>query len=229
MAKHFRSPIFDVFRVRSPFTGLFDHANKLVPCLDALQEATKVYWEGGDIQAAAQKVSKLELEADHVKSNVRNHLPGSVRMPVEKPLFLQLLSEQDRILDYAEDVAQWMAMRPPQNADAFRADLEALLAKSRETVEVYVSAVENLHDLLETGFVLREREQEKSIIHRVHELEHDVDVLEHALSARLLDPAVEKDLSAVTIAHLLKLTALIGSIADVAENAADRLRAMMAR
>lgn len=231
MAKHFRAPIFDTFRKKSPFQGLWNHAAKVKECLDALSETTDAFVAGDsdEVKRRAKRVSALELEADEIKSNVRNHLPRNVRMPVEKALFLDALSEQDNILDGAEDAAIWMAMR----ADKVPADigeaLQALLAKVVETIEAYEAAVANTHDLIETGFIKREREEEKQLIHRVHELEHDTDVLGRDLSALLLRPRMEEDLGAITVYHLLKLTLQISKIADSAENAGDRLRAMLSR
>ncbi|MGB1586055.1 MAG: TIGR00153 family protein [Thermoplasmatota archaeon] len=229
MSKHFRAPIFDAFRNKSPFESLGAHADKVRECLAALQDATQAFVAGDDIKELAAKVSALELEADHIKSNIRNHLPANVRMPVEKSLFLQLLSEQDGILDEAEDAAIWMSMRPTQVPAPVGEALLALLAKVHETVEAYGVAVTNLEDLVETGFVKREREEEKDLIERVHELEHETDVLSRDLSAKLLAPDMEGAIGAIGVYHLLKLTLQISKIADYAENAGDRLRAMLSK
>lgn len=231
MSKHFRAPIFDTFRDKSPFDGLYAHAAKVQECVAALEDAVEAFTAGDHDQAAvaAEKVSALEFEADEIKSNIRNHLPTNVRMPVEKALFLQALSEQDRILDEAEDAAIWMSMRRATPSAEVADGLKVLLAKVIETVGAYELAVANLKDLVETGFVKREREEEKKLIHRVHELEHETDVLSRQVSRRLLDPKSEKELGAISVYHLLKLTLQISKIADHAENAGDRLRAMLSR
>ncbi len=229
MSKHFRAPIFDTFRDKSPFESLYVHAGKIKECLTALQEATAAFVAGQDVSELAAKVSALELEADEVKSNIRNHLPGNVRMPVDKALFLQALSEQDNILDEAEDAAIWMSMRPTKVPADLGASLTALLDKVVETIDAYENAVANLHDLVETGFVKREREEEKELIHIVHEKEHETDVLSRALSKQLLAPEAEANLGPIGVYHLLKLTLQISKIADHAENAGDRLRAMLSK
>ena len=231
MTKHFRAPIFDTFRKTSPFDGLWAHAGKVAECITAL-EATLESFLAGDVAAThegAKKVSALEFEADEIKSNIRNHLPGNVRMAVNKPLFLAALSEQDDILDEAEDAAIWMSMRVAVVPDDVADGLRGLLAKVVETVDAYEAAVANIRDLLETGFVRRERDEEKALIHRVHELEHETDVLSRAISESLLAPEKEKELGPVRVYHLLKLTLQISKIADHAENAGDRLRAMLSR
>ncbi len=229
MAKHFRAPIFDTFRQKSPFAGMWEHAGKVKECIAALDETLDAFLQGQDLTELAAKVSALELEADEIKSNTRNHLPSNVRMPVEKPLFLQALSEQDRILDEAEDAAIWMGMRKEKLPEEIATELKSLMAKVVETVEAYEVAISNTHDLLQTGFVKRERDEEKKLIHRVHELEHESDVITRSLSAKLLSREMEEALGAVSVYHLLKLTLQISKIADHAENAGDRLRAMLSR
>lgn len=231
MAKHFRAPIFDTFRDRSPFAGLAEHARKVQECMEALEETLASFLGGrhDEVPALAQKVSGLELEADLIKSNIRNHLPRNVRMPVEKSLFLQALHEQDNILDEAEDAAMWMSMRQTVVPAEVGRRFGLLLAKVLEATAAYQRAVDNLDDVLETGFVRRERDQEKEMIQVVHEKEHETDVLSRELSRLLLDPAMEKEVGSIGVYHLLKLTLQVSKIADHAENAGDRLRAMLAR
>lgn len=231
MSKHFRAPIFDAFRNKSPFTGMHEHADKVHECIDELQRTVAAFVAGDaeTVASSAKRVSALELEADEIKSNIRNHLPTNVRMPVDKSLFLQALSEQDNILDEAEDAAIWMSMRQTEIDEDVGAGLTQLLSKVVETVDAYRVAVANIADLVETGFVKRERNEEKQLIHRVHELEHDTDVLGRELSRRLLAPTMEAALGPVAVYHLLKLTLQISKIADHAENAGDRVRAMLSR
>lgn len=227
MTKHFRAPLFDAFRTKNPFQGLWSHSAKVSECLGALETTLEAFLAGEPVDDLAQTVSTLEYEADQIKSNVRNHLPGFVRMPVDKSLFLQALSEQDRILDAAEDAAIWMTMKPYTGTTDIRDGLRSLLTKVVETGTAYQAAVENMKDVLETGFVSRERTEEKELLHRVHELEHETDVLGRELSRHLF--ASEDTIGPTGVYHLLKLANMLGNIADSAEDAGDRLRAMMAR
>jgi predicted phosphate transport protein (TIGR00153 family) len=227
MTKHFRAPLFDAFRTKNPFEGLWEHAAKVTECLTALETTLDAFLLGENVADLAQTVSTLEFEADQIKSNVRNHLPVFVRMPVDKSLFLQALSEQDHILDAAEDAAIWMTMKEFGGNDEIRNGLKTLLTKVVETGAAYQAAVENMKDVLETGFVSRERSEEKELIHRVHELEHETDVIGRELSRHLFNS--EEQVGPTGVYHLLKLANMMGSIADSAENAGDRLRAMMAR
>ncbi len=231
MSKHFRAPIFDTFRQKSPLVGLGEHAAKVQECIAALVETTEAFIAGDHDKTheLAMKVSALELAADEIKSNIRNHLPANVRMPVDKALFLQALSSQDGILDQAEDAAIWMSMRKTNVNGPVGEGLRALMAKVEETIKAYGDAVSNFDDLVETGFVKRERDQEKELVHRVHELEHETDVLGADLSRLLFQQESEDALGAMGTYHLMKLTLQISKVADYAENAGDRLRAMLSR
>lgn len=231
MSKHFRAPIFDTFRQKSPLVGLGEHAAKVQECIAALVETTEAFIAGDHDKTheLAMKVSALELAADEIKSNIRNHLPGNVRMPVDKALFLQALSSQDGILDQAEDAAIWMSMRPTKVNGPVGERLAQLMDKVAETIAAYGEAVSNLDDLVETGFVKRERDQEKELVHRVHQLEHETDVLGAELSRLLFQQESEEEIGPMGTYHLMKLTLQISKIADYAENAGDRLRAMLSR
>ena len=65
----------------------------------------------------------------------------------------------------------------------------------------------------------------KDIIRLLRHQEHEADKLEHNLKARLFNMPIEP----VSIFHLIRLTEIIGSIADHAENAGDMMRAMVSK
>ena len=55
--------------------------------------------------------------------------------------------------------------------------------------------------------------------------EHEADKIEDIVKAK----AFNMDLDAVSVYHLVRLTEIVGSIADHAENAGDMMRAMLAK
>ena len=137
-----------------------------------------------------------------------------------------LLREEDKILDFAEDVANLMEMRHTKVPDDIKTDLLEHSQKVVETVEAFEKAVMNLKDLLETSFGKREREQTKKMIHEVHRKEWEADQIEAKLSRELFNM---KDLDPISIIHLLKIVDRMDQIANHAENAGDWLRAMLAK
>ncbi len=226
--KHLRIPVVDTFR-RSPFEGLYLHSDKIRECIATLQKALKSYVDGNydEFKVLAARVSALEGEADEIKGNIRNHLPKFIFMPVDKGYFLMLLREEDAILDHAEDAAMWLDFRHTPIPESIKADFTAHVDKVVECVALLQKAMENLRDLLETSFSRKEREQTKKIIHEIHIKEYEADMIERALTKKIF--ALEKELDPISIFHLIKEVDLIAQIANHAENAGDRIRAMIAK
>jgi len=107
---HFRTPVLDTFRKKSPFEQLLKHMGKVNECVDILVDGLLRYYKGDykSFSEVAENVSTLEYEADLIKSNLRNHLPNSLFLPVDKGKFMWALREQDKILDHAENLAKML-------------------------------------------------------------------------------------------------------------------------
>jgi predicted phosphate transport protein (TIGR00153 family) len=226
---HFRAPIADTFRRKSPFDSLLEHMCKVKECIDILGKGLTEYYKGDckNFSEVAKKVSKIEHEADLIKSNLRNHLPSFVFIPVDKGKFLWALREQDAILDHAENLSRMLDMRHtkiPKPLQKLFIDHVKLVVK---TVEAMEDAVGNLCDLIETSFVKREREQTKEFIYKVHEFEYKADEKKYEMTKGIYE--IEKKLKPMDVYHLLKIADWVDDIADHAENVADWLRAMIAK
>ncbi len=227
--EHFRAPVQDTFRKKSPFDQLMEHMGKVKECIDILGKGLIDYYKGNyeDFSDITKKVSKIEHEADLIKSNIRNHLPKHVFMPVDKGKFMWALREQDAILDHAENLAHMLDMRHtkiPKNLQNIFIEHVKLVVKTVETME---EAVFNICDLVETSFVKREREQTKEFIYKVHEYEYKADQKKYEINKGIYK--LEKKLSPMDVYHLLKIADWVDDIADHAENVADWLRAMIAK
>jgi len=226
---HFRAPVTDAFRKKTPFSQLVDHMCKVTEGINALEDGLIRYFKGDykGFSDLTKKVSKIEHEADIIKGNLRNHLPSNLLMPVDKGKFLWALREQDAILDHAENLTEMLDMRhtkiPKELQDIFIKHAECVM----DTVTAMEKAVCNIKDLVETGFVKREREQTKEYIHKVHELEYKADKIKYEVNKGIYK--LEKKLDAMDMYHLLKITHWVDEIADHAENVADWLRSMIAK
>ena len=226
---HFRAPVQETFRRKSPFNQLLEHMEKVRECIDLLGDGMIRYYRGDykDFSEISKKVSKIEHEADLIKGNLRNHLPSSLFMPVDKGKFLWALREQDAILDHAENLAHMLDMRHtkiPKELQPVFIDHAKLVVK---TVKAMEDAVSNIRDLVESSFVKREREQTKQYIYKVHEMEYKADKKKYDLTKGIY--SVEKKLDPMDVYHLLKIADWVDDIADHAENVADWLRAMIAK
>jgi len=226
---HFRAPVADTYRRKTPFSQLLDHMGKVRECIDLLGEGIIRYYQGDyqNFSTLTKKISEIEHEADLIKSNLRNHLPNSLFMPVDKGKFLWALREQDAILDHADNLAHMLNMRRtkiPKDLQPVFIEHSKLVMK---TVGAMEKAVENIKDLVETSFVKREREQTKEFIYNVHKLEYEADKKKYDMTKGIY--RLEKELEPMDVYHLLKIADWVDDIADHAENVADWLRAMIAR
>jgi predicted phosphate transport protein (TIGR00153 family) len=226
---HFRAPVADTFRRKSPFGQLLEHMEKVRECTDILGKGLIKYYNGNykSFSDLAEKVSEIEHEADKIKRNLRNHLPTSLFMPVDKGKFMWALREQDKILDHAENLVKMLDMRhtkiPKELQEVFISHIKLVM----KTVEAMQDAVGNIRDLVETSFVKREREQTKKYIYKVHELEWKADQKKYEMTREIYN--LEKKLDPMDVYHLLKIADWVDDIADHAENVSDWLRAMIAR
>jgi len=226
---HFRTPVADTFRRKSPFGQLLEHMEKIKECTDILGKGLIKYFKGDykGFSDLAKKVSEIEHEADKIKRNLRNHLPTSLFMPVDKGKFMWALREQDKILDHAENLVKMLDMRhtkiPKEMQNVFIDHVKLVM----KTVNAMQDAVGNIKDLVETSFVKREREQTKKYIYKVHEFEWKADQKKYEITQGIYN--LEKKLDPMDVYHLLKIADWVDDIADHAENVSDWLRAMIAK
>ena len=228
-SNHFRAPVKDVYRRKTPFTQLLEHMGKVRKCIALLGDGLIKYYKGDyeNFSETTKKVSRIEHEADIIKSNLRNHLPSSLFMPVDKGKFLWALREQDAILDHAENLANMLNMRHTKIPDPLKNVFIEHAKLVIKTVTAMQDAVNNIKNLVETSFVRREREQTKEYIYKVHEYEYKADKKKYQLTKGIYE--LEKKLDPMDVYHLLKIADWVDDIADHAENVADWLRAMIAK
>lgn len=226
---HVRSPVSDTFRKKSPFGQLLEHMSKVQECIDVLHNGLTNYYKGDykSFSDVATRVDHLEHEADLIKSNIRNHLPKTIFMPVDKGKFLWALREQDKILDHAENLVKMLDMRRTKIPKELQNDFLEHVDLVLKTVYKMKEAVENIKDLIETSFVKREREQTKEFIYEVHRFEREADAIRYKITKEIYE--IEKKLSPMDVYHLIKIVDWVDDIADHAENVADWLRSMIAR
>ena len=226
---HFRVPVSEIYRRKTPFSQLYDHMNVVKEGIGALGIGLEQYIKGDyeGFSKLANNMSKYEKEADIIKRNLRNHLPNSLFMPVDKGKFLWTLREQDSILDHADKLVRMLDMRHTKIPKTLQKVFIEHVKSSMKTVEAMEKAVGNIMDLVETSFVKRERDQTKEFIYEVQRLEHETDEIKYKVTKSIYE--MESKLKPMDTYHLLKIVDWVDDIADHAENVTDWLRAMIAK
>ena len=220
--------IFNMFGP-SPIKPIEQHIRKAYQCAKQLypffEAVLKKDWKAE--KKIKDKIVTLEKEADLIKRDLRLHLPTGLFLPVSRTDLLELLSAQDRIANKAEDIAGLIISRkmiiPEPLIPAFMPFLHRCLDASKQACK----AINELDELLETGFRGSEVKIVEEMILTLDEIEHDCDERLADIRHRIFD--LEKELSAIDIMFLYKLVQWIGELADHAQTVGGRLQILIAR
>ncbi|WP_085299067.1 TIGR00153 family protein [Cognaticolwellia mytili] len=223
-----RNSILGVF-AKSPIKPIEKHirlvtkcCNQLVPFFAAITEED---WStAGKIRT---KISKLERDADDLKRQIRLELPGGLFMPVDRADLLELLTQQDKIANRAKDIAGRIFGRKLTLPKPLQEQFIAYVARSVDAAEKAADAINELDDLLETGFRGREVELVNKMISQLDQIEDDTDGMQIALRKDLL--TIEKELNCVDVMFLYQIIDWVGDLADLAERVGARLEILLAR
>jgi len=220
-----RIPFLSMF-MSSPFDGLLEHAEKVKECGWAFQQALECYASDkcGLFEEYHQEVIKLEREADAIKRRIRGHIPVGAWMPVPKFQLFTYLKEQDKVLDSVEDSLDWLSYRTNQIPEELAEDFALLVDSVIEPIEELSRMVSEAKKYFD-DYSEKQRRIVKDIINNLRKSEHETDRIEDRLKSKIFAGVN----NSVAIFHLVRLTEIIGSIADHAENAGDMMRSMIAR
>ena len=158
-----------------------------------------------------------ELKADELRTKTRESMAG-VRMAFSKETFLHMISRQDRIADYAQNVAEQLSFRPLYDNDKARRLVQIHAEKVAETVKVYEDTVEILKDLAYSAFSKKEQHTLMEMIKAVNELEHEADEAEREAAAFVFSEGDDDPLGAM---HMYRVLQRLDDVANAAEKAAN--------
>jgi hypothetical protein len=148
-------------------------------------------------------------------------------MPVDRADLLELLTQQDKIANKAKDIAGRVLGRKLEIPQSLQAEFSVYLQRCIEAAEKAAEAINELDDLLETGFRGREVGFVEKMISQLDAIEDDTDSLQISLRKNLL--AIEKDLNPVDVIFLYQIIDWVGDLADLAERVGARLEILLAR
>ncbi len=214
---------------KSPIKPLETHMRLVTKCCKQLTPFFIACFENNWEEATKvrQSISLAEQEADALKRKLRLELPGGLFMPVERADVLELLTQQDKIANKTKDIAGRILGRQLQIPETLRENFTAYVERCIDATEKAADAINELDDLLETGFRGREIQLVEKIINQLDEIENDTDTMQIALRRDLL--AIEKDLNPVDVIFVYQIIEWVGDLADLAERVGARLEIMLAR
>lgn len=222
------NPILQMFS-RSPFKPMQEHIAKAQSCAAELIPFFEAVM--ADDWAEAEKVQKqiasLEGDADAMKKDVRQNLPKSLFLPVARTDLLELLRMQDKIANRAKDISGLMIGRQMAVPSSIQTLMREYVRVSLSTSEQALKAMNELEELVTSGFGGHEVDMVEEMIHELDDLEHKTDELERQVRGELFK--IEKELDPIDVMFLYNVINWIGDIADRAQQVGSRLQLLLAR
>jgi len=217
--------IFELFG-KSPFDPLAEHGQmveqvtqELQPLVDALLSQN---WS--EAKAVAERISRQEHRADQLKAEIRDHLPRSLFLPVDRGDLLRLLHKQDAMADAVEDLAVLITMRDTPVPEALK---PRLVAKVLEAAGTWFAISRLLPQLQEAAFTGPEVKKVLDLIQKLGEQEWRSDQLGAQLARETV--LLEDELGAVSLMFIMRIGEKLGDVPNHAETAGDMVRLMLAK
>ena len=213
----------------SPVRPLQEHMEQVCECADKLPDFfNAIIARDADKARTIQKsIAKMEGDADVIKAGLRMNLPNSLFMPMPREQILDIVRLQDKIANISEDVAGTVVGRkmvlPEPVAESFLAFVE----RAADAANQARTAINELDELVETGFRGREIDLVENMIDKLENIESKVDKLEKKLRSDLYE--IEQDYPPLDMMFLYRIISWIGKLADVAHQIGARIQLLMAR
>ncbi|MDG2018171.1 MAG: TIGR00153 family protein [Porticoccaceae bacterium] len=224
----FSNPISDLFG-KSPIKPLQEHMSLVVKCSSQLESfflaAIDSKWE--QASDVFDNICEDENCADELKKQFRLNMPKNLFMPVSRSDLLSILAHQDRIANLAKDICGIVLGRQMAIPKSLQTDFMGYIKSTNQASEQALKAINELDELLETGFAGQEVKFVKKLIKELDAKEQKVDKKERKLRHNLFK--IENDLPPIHVMFLYNIIDNIGEIADTAESVGNRLELLIAK
>jgi len=166
--------------IQTHMARVHECAEQLIPFIEAsLQD------DWATAKQIRSNISKLEGKADKIKKDLRLNLPKNLLMPVHRSDMLDLIGRQDKIANCTKDISGIMMGRkmviPEAMAEIILEYAETAVATSAQALK----AINEMDELLSTGFRGRELVLVEGLIEELDDLENKNDKLQIAVRAKL--------------------------------------------
>ena len=213
----------------SPVSPLQQHIASVIACVEQLIPYFDAVFKGDwDEATKVQKnLASLEGEADDIKNKLRMNLPTSLFMPIDRRDILQVLDLQDMIANRAKDISGLTLGRKMTIPAALVEDFMALLNRCIDATKLAQIAINELDELVVTGFRGDEAKRVEEMIAELQVVENETDEIQVKLRDALF--VIESELSPIDVMFLYKIIEWIGDLADASQSTGNRLQLMLAK
>lgn len=220
------SSIFSVFGP-SPIKPLEKHMDIVLDCVTLLRplltEMGQENWEAAE--KIRLEISDLETKADDIKRDLRLSLPKGLFMAVPRKGLLECLTAQDRIANKAQDIANLLMGRKLIIPSPVLELYLSLLEHSIQACALARKAINELDELLETGFTEKVVVLVEDMIKKLNVIEHDTEECQEQCRALLFQ--YEEGIPPVDVIFLYKTIEWTGDLAERAQLVGGLLQALL--
>lgn len=195
---------------------------QLLPYIDAVLEQD---WDAAASQQA--NISQLERDADKLKRELRLRMPNSLFMPVSRRDLLEVLTMQDKVANKAKDIAGLILGRKMVFPNDMGPKIREFIERSIDASAQAQTAINELDELVETGFRGAEVDLVSAMIQKLDEIEQETDRIQIQIRSEL-NP-MENVLPPIDVMFMYKVIDAIGDLADRAQQVGSRLELLLAR
>lgn len=213
----------------SPVRPLQQHMVQVVECVKELIPFVEAVLTGDQQKRDLhhQNIIDLEHKADDLKKELRLHLPSSLFMPIDRRDVLEVLTMQDLVAGAARDIAGLIVGRNMVLPEIIATNYLDLVTTCVESCEQAYLAINDLDELIETGFGDKERERIGNLLTELDQIEQTTDEQAITLCEQVFE--IEAELPPVNVMFLYRLFNKTSLIADRAQRVGSRLQLMLAR
>jgi len=214
---------------RSPIRPLQEHMSKVFGCVSQLKPLLQAMLDNDqdEVRRIQRIISQLENDADSMKKELRHHLPKGLFMPIDRRDLLELLLMQDNIANQTKDIAGLIVGRKMTVPKAMHTLFVQYGDCSIDAVAKALDVINELDELLETGFRGLEVERVEEMISELNAIESETDKSQVELRDILF--AMEDDLKPTDVMFTYRLLEWIGNVGDYAEKVGSRLQLLLAK
>ncbi len=213
---------------RSPIRPMQKHMHAAVACAQAVLPLFDAMVAGrrDELARLREEIDHLEHEADHLKHEIRSHLPRRLMLAVERRDLLEILDFQDSIADTAQDIAGLVDQRGMIVPAPMAEPMLGLVRVVLDACEQAQKIIDELDELVETGFGPRESAHVEEMVTALNQIESETDELGERVQRRLFE--MEEQLGVGTV-FWYEVINWVSRIADFAERVGNRIRLLIAR
>jgi|TARA_B110000263_G_scaffold13778_1_gene11459 PiT family inorganic phosphate transporter len=220
---HVEDALADAGGDRSSMPTIFElfhsHAVIVEETVEHMLTAVGKATSGKDPSKEIKATIESELRADELKNVLRNKIGESKwKLLINSDEFIYMLGRQDRIADYAQNVAEQLSFRELYDNKQAREMVMEMAESVKKTVSIYEDTVLQLRNLTLSGHTKKDIDKLRDLIHKVNLSEHETDLVESKAAGYVFSEGSDDPLAAV---HMYRVLQRLDDVANACEDAAN--------